>query len=380
MARRLVRCGAAVDVLLTAAAQRFVGAATFEGITGRAVHTDLWERPLAHLDLGREADVAVVAPATADLISRMAAGAAGDLATATLLAAPCPVIVCPAMNVRMWEHPATAGNVARLREWGHRFVGPDEGELAEGETGPGRMSEPDVIVAETGRALERGSALAGLRVVVTAGPTRAPLDPVRFIGNRSSGSMGFALAASAWRRGARVTLISGPGDAPRPHGPLTLAVETTAEMLAALREALRDADVLLMAAAVGDFAPREPADRKIKKAEGDLEVALARTPDLLAETREARRDGRVFTLGFALETHDHLENARRKLEEKGLDLIALNDGASSDAGLGASTNRVTLLDARGNVEELPLLPKEEVADRLLDRVEEALTEPEPAAE
>ncbi len=373
LARRLVEAGAAVDVVLTAGAQHFVGATTFEGVTGRPVHADIWTRPMSHLDLGLEADVAVVAPATADLVSRLAAGAAGDLATATLLAADCPVLVCPAMNTRMWEHPATRRNVASLLEFGYGLVGPAHGPLAEGEVGLGRMAEPEEIVAAIGRILEPDSRLAGVKVVVTAGPTRAPLDPVRFMCNRSSGRMGFALGAAAWRRGADVTVISGPGHALRPLGVRVHEVQTAQEMLAALEEELTDAQVLLMAAAVGDFQAETVATSKIKKDEaGSLSLTLRAAPDLLRETMAVRRERGILTLGFALETESALENGKKKLEAKGLDLIAINDATDPNAGFEVETNRVTLMDRWGNVEELPLLLKEELADRLLDRVEEVM--------
>ncbi len=373
LARRLVEAGAAVDVVLTAGAQHFVGATTFEGVTGRPVHADIWARPMSHLDLGLEADVAVVAPATADLVSRLAAGAAGDLATATLLAADCPVLVCPAMNTRMWEHPATRHNVASLLEFGYGLVGPAHGPLAEGEVGLGRMAEPEEIVAAIGRILEPDSRLAGVKVVVTAGPTRAPLDPVRFVCNRSSGRMGFALGAAAWRRGAEVTVISGPGHAPRPLGVRVHEVQTAQEMLAALEEELADAQVLLMAAAVGDFQAETVATSKIKKDEaGSLSLTLQAAPDLLRETMAVRRERGILSLGFALETESAVENGKKKLEAKGLDLIAINDATDPNAGFEVETNRVTLLDRWGNVEELPLLLKEELADRLLDRVEEVM--------
>ncbi len=373
LARRLVEAGAAVDVVLTAGAQHFVGATTFEGVTGRPVHADIWSRPMSHLDLGLEADVAVVAPATADLVSRLAAGAAGDLATATLLAADCPVLVCPAMNTRMWEHPATRHNVASLLEFGYGLVGPAHGPLAEGEVGLGRMAEPEEIVAAIGRILEPDSRLAGVKVVVTAGPTRAPLDPVRFVCNRSSGRMGFALGAAAWRRGAEVTVISGPGHAPRPLGVRVHEVQTAQEMLAALEEELADAQVLLMAAAVGDFQAETVATSKIKKDEaGSLSLTLQAAPDLLRETMAVRRERGILSLGFALETESAVENGKKKLEAKGLDLIAINDATDPNAGFEVETNRVTLLDRWGNVEELPLLLKEELADRLLDRVEEVM--------
>lgn len=370
LARRLLESGAAVDVILTDAARRFVGEVTFEGITGRPVHTSLWERPMAHLDLGRDADVFVVAPATAALISRMARGAADDLATTTLLAADAPVVVCPAMNTRMWRHPATRRNVAALADFGHRIVGPDDGPLAEGESGPGRMAEPEVILAETGRALERSGALEGLKVVVTAGPTRADLDPVRFLSNRSSGRMGYALAAAAWRRRAHVVLISGPGSAPRPHGPRVVEVETAREMGEALEKELMDAHILLMAAAVGDFEPRERSPSKIRKSEGDgLDLTLDTGPDLLVGTKALREERGVFTLGFALETEDGMERGREKLERKGMQLVAVNPADEADAGFEVRTNRVTLIDRSGQVDELPLATKDEVADRLLDRIE-----------
>jgi phosphopantothenoylcysteine decarboxylase/phosphopantothenate--cysteine ligase len=375
LTRRLIEADAVVDVVLTAGAQHFVGPTTFEGLTGRRVYSDLWSRPMAHLDLGRDADVAILAPATADILSKLARGAADDLATATLLAAGCPVVVCPAMNTRMWKHPATAKNMAALREFGYDQVGPVFGALAEGEVGDGRMAEPDEIVAALGRILEPDSSLTGTRVVVTAGPTRAPLDPVRFLGNRSSGKMGFALASAAWRRGAEVTVITGPGHALRPRGPRVVEVETAREMLSALETELDEATVLLMAAAVADFEPASVAPSKIKKGPtGGLSLELDRAPDLLASTRELRKRTGILSVGFALETEDALENGRAKLEAKGLDLIAINVAGEPGAGFDVETNRVTLLDRLGHTEELPLMLKEELADRLLDRVEEVLSE------
>ncbi len=368
LVRRLIRAGAGVDVVMTASARRFVGEATFEGLTGRTVHTDLWERPMAHLDLGREADVVAVAPATADLLARMAGGRADDLAATVLLAADAPVLACPAMNVRMWEHPATRRNVARLREHGVRIVGPNRGELAEGEVGPGRMAEPEEIEAELARALEGGTALADRRVVVTGGPTRAWLDPVRFLTNGSSGRMGAALAGAAWRRGAATTLLAGPGGAPLPYGPRVREVETAEAMLEALHEEVEEADALLMAAAPSDFRPSARREEKIRKADGPLDLRLEQGPDLLAETVDLRRREDVYTLGFALETGDGRESARRKLEEKELDLVALNEAGRPGVGMGSPTNEVTLLDREGVVEQIPKMSKEELADHLLDRV------------
>ncbi len=372
LSRRLLEAGASIDVILTESAERFVGKVTFEGITGRPVHTSLWQRPMAHLDLGLAADVVVVAPATAHLISRLAAGAADDLATATVLAAAAPVVVCPAMNTRMWDHPATRKNIGCLAEYGHTIVGPVDGPLAEGESGLGRLAEPEEILAVIGRKLESGAGLSGLKIVATAGPTRAPLDPVRFISNRSSGRMGYALAAAAWRRGGDVTLVSGPGSAPRPLGPRVVEVETARQMLATLETELTDAHILLMAAAVGDFEPRDEVSSKIKKGDGGLELSLRAGVDLLLETRKLRDEKGIFTLGFALETEDAIANGRAKLERKGMQLVAVNSANEPDAGFEVETNRITLIDLEGQVEELPLAGKDELADQLLDRIEAAV--------
>ena len=371
LTRRLIEAGAGVEVILTAAAERFIGRVTFEGITGRPAHASLWDRPMAHLDLGLEADVVVVAPATAHLISRLAAGAADDLAATAVLASRAPVIVCPAMNTRMWEHPITQANVARLVDAGYGIAGPADGPLAEGESGPGRLLEPEEILSRIGRALETDTGLCGRKVVATAGPTRAALDPVRFISNRSSGRMGFALAEAAWRRGADVTLISGPARLPRPQGPDVVEVETAGEMLAALETALTDADILLMAAAVGDFEPTRAADSKIRKADG-FDLALRAGPDLLRETRAFRERKGIFTLGFALETEDLPARGREKLERKGMHLVAVNSAVEPGAGFESETNRITLIDRNGTVEELPLAKKTELADELLDRVEASI--------
>ena len=373
--RALRTAGARVDVLMTSAAERFVGRVTLEALSSRPVHTDLWTRPLAHIELGRDCDLAIVAPATADLLAAMAHGRADDLATATLLAADCPVLVCPAMNTRMWEHPATVRNMELLTEDGIRVVGPAHGELAEGETGIGRMAEPEQIMAVAGRLLEADSILAGRKVVVTAGPTREAIDPVRFVGNRSSGRMGFELAAAAWRRGAEVICIHGPTNVEAPTGPLLVATEDAEAMLEALRTHLDGASVLCMAAAVSDFRPASPSDEKIKKEDaesGALQLDLVRAPDLLVETLEQRKAARVFTLGFALETRDGVPNARAKLDSKGMDLVALNIAGAPGSGFDVETNRITILDPSGAVEELPLLAKREAADRLLDRIEDHL--------
>jgi len=358
---------------MTEAAEQMVGHVTFEALSGRPVHRSLWTSPLAHIELGRDSDVVVVAPATADILAKLALGLADDLASSTLLAAAAPVLAAPAMNSRMWEHPATRRNVDALRRAGVELIDPATGYLAEGESGIGRMAEPEVILAHVGRRLEADAPLSGRKVVVTAGPTRAPVDPVRYLGNRSSGRMGYALAASAWRRGADVVLISGPTWIEPPTGVRLVRVERADEMLEALSGELDGAAVLAMAAAVSDFRAAETRENKIKRTVDGHDLRLQPGPDLLVETLEMRRAGGVFTLGFALETADGIENARRKRTEKGLDMIALNFAGRSDSGFDTPTTRLTLIESDDTVEEWPLLTKEEAADRLLDRVERSLT-------
>jgi len=374
LVRRLRQSGARVDVVMTASAEKMVGATTFQALSGRPVLTELWTDPLAHVELGREADLAIVAPATANILAKMAHGIADDMATSTLLAAACPVLVCPAMNLRMWSNPATEANVQTLAARGVHIVGPEDGELAEGEEGPGRMSEPEIIFLTAARLLRRESALAGRKVVVTAGPTLAPVDPVRFLGNRSSGRMGLALASAAWLRGADVILIAGPTSVSPPHGPRLVRVETSGEMGEVLNRELSDAAVLIMTAAVSDFLVASPSEKKIKRGDRDaLEIRLEPGPDLLMATRELRETAGVLTLGFALETENTVGNARRKLEDKGLDMVAVNEAGRADRGVEAETNQVTLIDAQGLIEELPLMSKVEVAERLLDHVEDRVS-------
>ncbi len=371
LARLLTKAGADVDVVMTRAATEFVGPVTFEALTGRPVHTGLFDagRALEHITLARAADAIVVAPATADFLARAASGQADDLLTACLLAATCPVLLVPAMNDRMWAHPQTQRNVQHLGELTYRILPPDEGLLAAGEgSGPGRMPEPETIFAHIGRLLEKHGPLAGKRVAVTAGPTREALDPVRFLSNHSSGKMGTAIAAAAWRRGADVDLIAGPMSVAAPVGPRVTPVETTAQMADAVRGALAHADVLIMAAAPADFAPATVAPSKIKKDRQPPAVTLDFTVDILASTRDARRPGSVV-VGFALETDDVMAHARAKLDAKALDLIVVNDATEPGAGFAVDTNRVTLLDRAGGAEELALLPKTDVADAILDRVE-----------
>lgn len=374
LARLLSQAGAEVDVVLTAGAQEFVRPLTFEGLTGREVYADLFApgHALDHIRLAREAHAVVVAPATADFMARAANGQAGDLLSAILLATEAPVLMVPAMNDRMWAHPQTQRNAAHLRDIGYHLLEPDTGQLAAGEgAGPGRMPEPETIVAHVARLLEPRGALAGRRVLVTAGPTREAVDPVRFLSNRSSGKMGAAIAAAAWRRGADVTLVAGPLEIVVPVGVRHIAVETTDEMYDAVARALPDTDVLVMAAAPADFRASEPAEAKIKREGGERRLELAPTRDILVDTRSARRD-RAVIVGFALETGDALEKGRAKLERKALDLLVVNDALEPGAGFAVDTNRVSIVAPDGSVEELPLLSKADVADHLLDRVEALL--------
>jgi phosphopantothenoylcysteine decarboxylase/phosphopantothenate--cysteine ligase len=372
LARDLALAGARVEVVLTAGAQEFIRPLSFAALSGGAVHTSLYppDDPNLHIRLAREAELVLVAPATANFMARAAAGMADDLLSAVLLATAAPVLLAPAMNDRMYAHPATQANLARLEELGYRLAGPGVGPLAWGEgEGPGRMLEPEELLAHAGRALEPAGALAGLRVLVTAGPTREAIDPVRYLGNRSSGKMGYALAAAAWRRGARVTLVSGPTRLEVPPGVERVAVESAEEMRQAVAAALPSAQVLVMAAAVADFRPARAATEKLKKEAGGVpELVLEKTADILADTRPLRPAGCVV-VGFALETVNAVAHGRAKLEAKGLDLLVVNDAREAGAGFEVDTNRVTLLEPGRDDEVLPLLSKAAVADHILDRVE-----------
>jgi len=371
IARLLTQAGAAVDVVLTRSAAEFIGAITFEALTGRPVHTALIAEghALDHIKLARAAHAVVVAPATADFIARAASGNADELLSACLLATTAPVLIVPAMNDRMWAHAQTQANVSRLREIGYTVLDPDAGPLAVGEgSGPGRLPEPETIVTHAARLLEQRGSLVGKRIVVTAGPTREPVDPVRFLSNRSSGKMGVAIAAAAWRRGADVKLIAGPLSVAPPAGPVATMVETTEQMRAAVEQAIRDADALIMAAAPADFRPAAPANQKIKKSNAPPTIALESTPDILASTIGARSN-KLVTVGFALETNSAVEHGRGKLASKQLDLIVVNDATEPGAGFSVDTNRVTFIDRDGNTDAQPLLAKADVADLILDRVE-----------
>ena len=374
LARRLTEAGALVDTVLTEAAAEFVRPLTFEALTGRPVLSSLWSRggALAHVRLGQAADLVIVAPATANLIARVAQGMADDFLTTMLLATTAPVLLAPAMNDEMYAAGPTATNLATLQRRGFHAIGPEVGALAEGPSDrPGRMSEPEAILAGASRLLARDSTLAGRRVVVTAGPTRESIDPVRVITNRSSGRMGYAIAEAAWARGADVLLVSGPSALPLPPGVELQRIESTAELEAAVRSALPGADVLIMAAAPADYRPARSATTKIPRAGRPPAIELEPTQDILAGTVDARRAGSVI-VGFALETGRAIEKARAKLDRKALDLIVVNDALEPGAGFETETNRVTILGRDGTRVDVPLLQKRDVAEALLDEVEKRL--------
>jgi phosphopantothenoylcysteine decarboxylase/phosphopantothenate--cysteine ligase len=374
LSSRLVQGGALLDVVMTEAARQFITPLTFQALTQRSVYTDMFAIPagenIPHIKLAKEADLLIIAPATANTLAKLAVGLADNLLTAVALATDAPLLLAPAMETGMWGHQATQANVATLVERGATIVGPATGRLASGRSGAGRMAEPDEIVEMAQVVLARGGVLAGRRVVVTAGGTREPIDPVRLITNRSSGKMGYALALSARDRGAQVTLIATLTPWPEPLGVEVVRVETALQMRQAVLDALPGSDALVMAAAVADYRPETAAQQKIKKGEESLTLRLVRNPDILAEVageREATGHPRVV-VGFAAETANLLENARAKLEKKRLDLIVANDVSAADSGFAVDTNRVTLLSADGGVEALPLLSKAEVAERVMDKV------------
>jgi phosphopantothenoylcysteine decarboxylase/phosphopantothenate--cysteine ligase len=374
LARRLTEAGARVDVALTHGAAEFVRPITFEALTGRSVLSSLWEPggALSHVRLGQQADLILVAPATAHLIARVAQGLADDFLTTLLLAATAPVVLAPAMNDEMFARPETQANLERLRARGVILVGPEVGALAEGPSErPGRMSEPETILAHAARVLRGAGPLRGRRVVVTAGPTRESIDPVRVVTNRSSGKMGYRIAEAAWERGADVVLISGPVALPSPTGSTVRRVESTAELEAAVRAELPAADVLVMAAAPADFRPSDPSDRKRSRTDGALAIPMEPTGDILDATRGARKPGSVI-VGFALETGDALAKGRAKLVRKDLDLIVVNDALEPGAGFEHETNRVALMGRDGTPQILPLQSKREVAEAILDAVERHL--------
>jgi len=371
---RLLRLhGASVRVVMTRSAERFVGPATFAALSEHRVYTDLWEEPgvVLHVSLAHETDLAVVAPATANVIAKLAQGIADDLLTSTLLEASCPIVVAPAMHSGMWEHPATQANVTALAQRGVCMVGPVTGSLAAGDDGMGRMSEPDDIVSAIADVLAAAGDLSGRRIVVTAGPTWEPIDAVRFVGNRSTGKMGFAVASEAFARGADVTLVVGPGTVEPPEGPNVVRVTTAQEMRDAVLDAAAGADAVVMAAAVADFRPSSASAGKLKKEDGAPRIELVPTPDILAELGAAKGD-RVL-VGFAAETQDVEEAGREKLRRKGVDLLVANEVGREGTGFGSDTNRAAILAADGTDEPLREWDKRELAAAICDRLAKLLT-------
>ena len=366
LASKLTQAGIRVDVVMTEAAQKFISPLTLRSLTRRPVVTSMWEMSsefsIQHVSLAQAADVVVIAPATANIIARIACGMADDLLSATVLATRAPVIIAPAMNTNMYENPITKENLTRLKERGFTIIEPGCGRLACDSVGKGRLAETKQIIGTIKMLLGRDGDMAGKKVVVTAGGTREPIDPVRFIGNRSSGKMGYALAEAARDRGASVTLIS-TTSLPEPAGMDVIYVESAAQMLDAVQKAANGAEALVMAAAVADFRPKVMAKSKIKKAALSLDLELERTPDILAEV-----DGNFIRVGFAAESENLVINAKKKLADKVLDLIVANDVTAKGSGFGSDTNKVTLISRDGNEEDLPLMTKREVADKVWDWV------------
>jgi phosphopantothenoylcysteine decarboxylase/phosphopantothenate--cysteine ligase len=378
LASKLTQAGAEVDVILTEGAQQFVTPLTFRSVTGRPSYTDMWslDDHVRHVGLGETADLFVIAPATAHTLAKLAHGLADNLLTVTALAARCPILVAPAMDGGMFEHPATKANVATLRERGLYFAGPAEGRMASGLSGRGRMVEPAELFGFIRQTLAQGGPLAGRKVVVSTGPTREPMDPVRFISNRSTGKQGLAVAQAALDAGGEVTVVHGPIFEPIPFGATAVSVQTTDEMGQAVLAAAKEADALFMVAAVADFRPNAQSDQKIKKTDEQWgrAIGLEVTLDILTAVK-AERDKSGFprvVLGFAAETHNAFEYGRDKLLRKGLNFIAVNDVMDQGAGFEVDTNKVLLLSSAGVVEEIPLQSKSAVAERLVYHVAKSL--------
>jgi phosphopantothenoylcysteine decarboxylase/phosphopantothenate--cysteine ligase len=371
IASKLTQYGARVEVVMTDSALKFITQLTLRAITGRPVMTGMWELDsefsIGHVALAKAADVVIIAPATSNIIARLATGIADDMLSCTVLATRAPVIVAPAMHEGMLQNPVTQENLARLKSKGFTIIEPTHGYLASGGTGAGRLAETEVIIGTIKQVLGRSGELASRRVVVTAGGTREPIDTVRHIGNRSSGRMGYAIAEAARDRGAAVILVTTPVSLPDIAGIEVITVETAVQMKKAVASATLQADALIMAAAVADYQPKKVEAAKIKKNSQSLTLELVKTPDILAELK-----GDFVRIGFAAESEDLIENARQKLERKSLDLIVANDITAADSGFEVNTNRVVLIDRNNKIESLPLLTKREVAERVLDRVVELL--------
>jgi phosphopantothenoylcysteine decarboxylase/phosphopantothenate--cysteine ligase len=376
LAREFVRHGVEVDTVLTANAARFVTPLTFSSLTGRPALVEMFSSSgtpeYRHLDLAREADLCVVAPATADLLGKLHAGIADDLLSTTLLAVKCPVLIAPAMNTRLWTNSQVVRNVRELKVLGYHFVEPVEGDLACGEEGVGRLAPIEGISLRALELLSQTQDLDGFNVLVTAGATREALDPVRFISNPASGKMGFAIAEAARLRGGKVALVSGPTSLTPPAGVRFHQVTTAVEMLDAVERSYPDCHIFVSAAAVSDYSPEKVSGEKIKKGDKDINVKLKPAPDILLSFSE--RKGRRIHVGFALETSDLVPNATAKLEEKNLDLIVANDITVEGAGFAVDTNVVTVIDSKGAVETYPKLSKRTLAYIIIDRVVELVQE------
>jgi phosphopantothenoylcysteine decarboxylase/phosphopantothenate--cysteine ligase len=377
--RLLQQAGVEIFPVMTRSAQQFLGAKTLEALSGHPVVTEMFPPgtpEIEHISLARQADLLLVAPATANILAKFAAGIADDFLSTLYLSTTTPVMVAPAMNVEMWHHPATVRNLDILRERGVEVVEPGSGYQACGETGEGRLADPEVVAAAALRRLRAHSSLEGVRVLVTAGPTVEDVDAVRFLSNRSSGRMGYAVAREAALRGARVTLISGPVQLPDPPGVEVIRIRSAAEMAAAVLERFPSVDVVVKAAAVADYRPSAPVSGKLKKSAAPWRLELEPTPDILA--RLGAEKTRQILVGFAAEAEGLLDYAREKLRRKNLDLVVANDIRAADSGFGSEWNRCVFIDRSGEAEELPLLPKLEVAARLWDRIEQRLAEQAPA--
>lgn len=369
LVRLLVKSGASAHVVMTGGAAEFITPLTFQTLSKNPVHTDLFsltqESPVVHISLADRADLLVVAPATANIIGKIANGIADDLLSTVVMAAKAPVLIAPAMNCNMYENPIVQGNINKLKEFGYHIIDSDAGELACGYEGKGRMAEPGDIF-ERIEAILSPSDLKGETIVVTAGPTYEAIDPVRFIGNRSSGKMGYALARMASRRGADVVLISGPSSLKPPAVKRFISVESAEEMSAALAENMKEATIVIMAAAVADYRPKKASSEKIKKGAALISFDFEKTEDIISAI--GRKKGKRFIIGFAAETENLRENAGKKLKEKNLDLIIANNVIEPGAGFAVDTNIVTIIDKNGIVEELPMMRKDEVAWKVLDRL------------
>jgi phosphopantothenoylcysteine decarboxylase/phosphopantothenate--cysteine ligase len=378
LASKLTQYGAQVDVILTVAGEKFVSPLTFQSVTGRRAFTDtdFWgnEAHVIHVGFGKSADLLVIAPCTADTMAKLAHGIADNLLTVTTLAARCPLLIAPAMDGGMFDHPATQENLAKLKERGAVIVGPAQGHLASGLSGVGRMVEPAEILGHIGLVLGRNGKLAGKKIVVTAGGTQEALDPVRVLTNHSSGKQGYALAEAALGSGADVVLVTAPTALPAPVGACVVHSQSAGDMLEAVLEQCRDADALVMAAAAADFRPKNVAQDKLKKRDGIPQIELEVAPDILKTVAGKRLEMKRLkvVVGFAAESRDLLENASEKIKSKSLDFIAANDISATDAGFGVETNRVTLLFADGNKETLPLMSKSEVAERIIEHISRLL--------